>query len=264
MSEISNLAFVHPNAKIGKDVTIAPFAYIDDNVEIGDGCEIKSYASILSGARLGKEVTVYQGAVISATPQDFRWKGEPSYVIIADKSVIREHVIINRGIRNESATKIGHNTFVMAQTHIGHDSEIGDFCVLGNSVKIAGDVKIGSYCILSSGALVHEGFELAEWVLIKGGCRVNNNVPPYVIMAHNPITYYSVNAFVLEKGGKSAETIDNIAKAYRHLYQSHTSAFNALQRISADVEDCKEKKAIMGFIRDHNYKIVALPVDTDD
>lgn len=264
MSEISNMAYVHPNAKIGKDVTIFPFAYIDDNVEIGDGCIIRGHASILAGSRLGKNVKVYEGAVIAATPQDFRWKGDDSMVMIADDSVIREHVIINRSVHKDGVTKVGSHTFVMAQTHIGHDSQIGDYCVLGNSVKIAGNVKIGNYCILSSSALVHENCELAEWVLIKGGCRVNSHVPPYVIMAHNPITYYGVNAWVLEKGGKSAETIENIAKAYRHIYQSHTSAFNAIQRIAADIEDCKEKNAIMGFIRDNNYKIVALPIETDD
>jgi len=264
MSEISNMAFVHPNAKIGKDVVIQPFAYIDDNVEIGDRCLIRAHANILSGARIGKNVKVYEGAVISATPQDFRWKGEDSFVTIADDSVIREHVIINRGIEKGSATEIGHHTFIMAQTHIGHDSKIGDYCVLGNSVKIAGNVKIGSFCILSSSALVHENCELAEWVMIKGGCRVNSHVPPYVIMAHNPIVYYGVNAWILAKAGKSQETIDNIAKAYRHVYQSHTSAFNAVQRIGADVEDCKEKNAIIGFIRDKNYRIVALPLDIED
>ncbi len=263
MNQISSQAHISPNAKIGQNVTIHPFAYIDDNVVIGDNCEIMSYASILSGARLGKNVKVFQGAIVSATPQDFRWKGEESFVEIADNTVIREQVIINRGIRKDSCTSIGHDSFILAQTHIGHDTKVGDYCVLGNSVKIAGDVTIGSYCILSSGVIVHEKNELAEWVLIKGGCRVNSNVPPYVIMAHNPISYYGVNAYILQKAGKTNDTIENIAKAYRHIYQSHTSAFNALQRIAADIEDSKEKHAIVGFIKDHNYKIVALPAEVD-
>ena len=103
----------------------------------------------------------------------------------------------------------------MAQSHIGHDSSIGDHCVIGNAVKIAGDCKIDNYSILSSNVLVHEKCEIGQWALIKGGCRVNNNVPPVVIMAHNPISYFGVNAFILRRANKSEELIDEIAKCYR-------------------------------------------------
>lgn len=264
MKQISNLAFVHPDAKIADNVTIDPFAYIEGDVEIGEGCHIHPHVSILNGSRVGKNNSIHEGAVIGAKPQDFRWKGESSMVVIGDNNTIREQVIINRSIREGQATKVGNNTFILAQTHIGHDSEICDRCVLGNSVKIAGDVKIGSHSILSSSAIVHEGMEVAEWVLIKGGCRVTCDVPPYVIMAHNPISYYGVNAFVLRRGGKSEDTIDNIAKSYRHVYQCNTSAFNAVRRIIEDIPECKERKAIVGFIKDHNYKVAALPLDIDD
>ena len=102
--------------------------------------------------------------------------------------------------------------------------------------------------ILSSNALVHENCDIAEWVLIKGGCRVNNNVPPFTIMAHNPIEYYGVNAYILRKGKKSEATIDDIAKCYRHIYQSQTSPFNALKRIETDVDPSTERDEILKFI----------------
>lgn len=264
MNNISHLAFVHPDAKIGDNVTIAPFVYIEEDVEIGDGCTIYSHTSILNGSRIGRDNRIYEGCIIAATPQDFRWKGEDSLVIIGDSNTIREHVIINRSIHKGGATKIGSHSFIMAQSHIGHDSEVCDRCVLGNAVKIAGDVKIGSNSILSSNALVHEGIEIAEWVLVKGGCRVNCDVPPYVIMAHNPISYYGVNAFVLRRGGKSENTIDDIAKSYRHVYQCSTSAFNAVRRILDDIPESKERNAIVGFIKDHDYKVAALPLELDD
>ena len=258
MSEISKLAFVHPEAKIGENVTISAFAYIDRNVEIGDGCTIHPHVSILSGSRIGKNCQFYDGCIIAATPQDFRWKGEDSYVIIGDNNCIREHVIINRSIHKDGATRIGSNTFVMAQSHIAHDSEIGDYCVIGNSVKIAGQVKIGNYTILSSAALVHEKCEVGEWVLIKGGCRVNSNVPPFVVMAHNPIEYFGVNAYILREGNYSEDQIDEIAKCYRHIYQSGTSVFNALRRIDADVAPSAERTAVVDFIEGHHHKLAGL------
>lgn len=261
MFKISPLAFVHPNAKIGDNVTINAFAYIDDNVEIGEGCEIGPHVSIRSGARIGKNNKFYDGCIISATPQDFRWKGEESFVEIGDNNCIREHVIINRSIYPGRATKIGSNSFIMAQTHIAHDSIIGDYVVLGNAVKIAGSCKIGNYTILSSSAIVHENCDVAEWVLIKGGCRVNSNVPPYTIMAHNPIEYFGVNAYILRKAKFTEDTIDEIAKSYRHIYQSQTSPFNAVKRIMSDVAEGKEKEAIINFVKGHNYMLAALPME---
>lgn len=147
----------------------------------------------------------------------------------------------------------------MAQSHIGHDSIVGDYVVIGNAAKIAGACKIGNYTILSSNALVHENCDIAEWVLIKGGCRVNNNVPPFTIMAHNPIEYYGVNAYILRKGKKSEATIDDIAKCYRHIYQSQTSPFNALKRIETDVDPSTERDEILKFIKKHDYRLAALP-----
>lgn len=261
MSTISPLAFVHPEAKIGKDVTIHAFAYIDKGVEIGDGCEIRAHVSILEGAIVGNNNKFYEGCIIAATPQDFRWKGEQSYVRIGDNNIIREHVIINRSIYKDESTVIGNHSFIMAQTHVGHDSQIGNYVVLGNSVKVAGSVKIGDFSILSSCSLVHERCEIGKWVLIKGGCRVNSNVPPYVVMAHNPISYFGVNAFILRKGKFSDDTIDNISKCYRHLYQSYTSTFNALRRIEVDVDPSPERDAIVQFVRNHKYKIAAIQMD---
>lgn len=261
MTNISPFAYVHPGAKIGENVIIHPFAYIDDNVVIGDGCIIRPHVSILSGARIGKNNKIFEGCTISATPQDFLWKGDDSLVEIGDNNTIRENVIINRSIFKDKSTKIGNNSFIMAQTHIGHDSIIGNYCVLGNAVKIAGSVKVGNYSILSSNSLVHENCEVGEWVFIKGGCRVNNHVPPFVVMAHNPIEYYGINAFVLRKGNKSDDIINDIAKCYRHLYQHKTSAFNAICRIENDVNPCKERDQIISFVREHNYKLAALPAE---
>lgn len=262
-NNISNLAHVDPAAKLGDNVTIHPFAFIDADVEIGDGCEIMPYTSVIRGTRMGKDNKVYQGSIIGADPQDFRWKGEKTFCFIGDNNVIREHVIINRGIDPERGTRIANDSFIMADTHIGHDSSISDHCVLGNGVTIAGDAQVGKCTILSSGVMLHENSRVGDWVLIKGGCRITGNVPPFVIMAHNPASYFGVNAVILRKGGFTEDHIDDIAKAYRHIYQTGTSVFNALRRIEADVTPGPIRDSITGFIRDVDLRIVAIPRDLE-
>lgn len=260
---ISPLAHVDPSAKLGKNVTIHPFAYIDANVEIGDDCEIMPYASIINGTRLGKNNKIYQYSIIGADPQDFRWKKQASYCSIGDNNVIRENVIINRGFNSEKGTTIGNDCFIMAAVHIGHDTVIEGKSVLGNSVVIAGETRVGKCCILSSSVMLHENSHVGDWVLIKGGCRISGNVPPFVIMAHNPASYFGVNAFVLRKHGYSEEQIDNIAKAYRHVYQTGTSVFNAMKRIEADIDPNDERQKILDFIVESKLKLVAIPRDLE-
>ncbi|MDE6371107.1 MAG: acyl-ACP--UDP-N-acetylglucosamine O-acyltransferase [Duncaniella sp.] len=262
---ISDKAHIDPSAKIGEGVTIHPFAFIDKDVEIGDGCTILPFASICRGTRMGRNCRVYQGAVVGADPQDFRWKGGFTYCYIGDNVVIRENVIINRGIESEGGTRIGSDSFLMANSHVGHDSHLEGHIVLGNNVSVAGDVEIGAGSILSSSVVVHENSKIGEWVLIKGGCRITGNVPPFCIMAHNPTSYFGVNAFLLRKhGGLSEERIDDIAKCYRHLYQTGTSVFNALKRIQADVDASPERDKITDFIERVNLKIVAVPKDLEN
>ena len=164
---ISPLAHVDPSAKIGKDVTIHPFAFIDANVEIGDGCEIMPYTSIINGTRMGRNNKVYQGSIIGADPQDFRWKGDQTYCFIGENNTIREHVIINRGIKTEGGTRIGNDCFIMAKSHIGHDSELKGRSVIGNGVAIAGDAVIDECTILSSGVIVHEKHMSANGCSLK-------------------------------------------------------------------------------------------------
>lgn len=255
---ISQLAYVDPAAKLGKNVKVHPFAFIDANVEIGDNCEIMPYASIMHGTRMGNDCKVYQGAIVGADPQDFRWKGTETFCYIGNEVVIREHVIINRGIYSQGGTRIGDKCFIMAEAHIGHDTHVVGKNVLGNGATVAGDAVIGEGSILSSNAIVNEKVSIGRYALLKGGTRVSSNVPPFVIIAHNPATYYGVNAIVMRKGGDFTEDdIDVAAKAYRHIYQCSTTVFNAIKRIEADIDPCQVRDEIIDFIRDHNLKIVA-------
>ncbi len=152
----------------------------------------------------------------------------------------------------------------MGDSHIGHDSHVASKCVIGNSVTIAGDVDIDTGTIISSSAVIHERSRIGKFVLVKGGTRISGNVPPFVIMAHNPVTYYGVNSIVMSKhAGFTEEQIDDIAKAYRQIYQSQTSVFNALKRIEADIADSPVRAEILSFIRDVNLKLAGDRFDAE-
>ncbi len=261
---ISPLAYVDPSAKLGKNVKVHPFAYIDANTTIGDGCEIMPYASIVHGTVLAHDVKVYQGAIVGADPQDFRWDGCESFCHVGENTVIREHVIINRSIVAGEATSIGAHCLICPNSHIGHDSKVDDYCVIGNNVSIAGNVQIDTCTILSSGVIVHEKCRVGKYALVKGGTRISLNVPPYAIMAHNPVTFYGVNSYIMGKyAGFTEETVDNAAKAFRHIYQSHTSMFNALKRIETDIPTCAVCSDILEFVRASDMKIAGIHSDID-
>lgn len=256
---ISPQASVSPNAKLGKNVIIHPFVVIQDDVEIGDNTEIMSFTTIVSGTRIGSDNKIYEGCVIGADPQDFRWKGEKTRCEIGNNNTIREHVIINRSIRPDRATKIGDNVFIMAQSHIGHDSLVKGRCVIGNGCSLAGDTEVGECTILSSRVILHEGAKVGDWALVKGGCRINAAVPPFAIMAHNPAEFFGVNAYIMRKQGMTEDDIDTAAKCFRHLYQTQTSVFNALKRIAADVEPNPVRDKITDFITSVNNRLVGIP-----
>lgn len=260
-NNISPLAFVHPEAKIGQNVTIGAFVYIDANVTIGDDTVIHSHTSILNGTVIGRGNRIYEGCIIGATPQDFRWKGEASGVTIGDGNVLREQVIVNRSIHLGKSTRIGNENHIMAQVHISHDAWITNQCILGNGCQIAGDVKVSHCTVLSSNVIVYEGRHIGPWVLVKGGCRVTGNIPPYVIMAHNPIQYFGVNAVLMARGQKPQEVIDEVAKCYRHVYQSNTALFNALLRIQEDTKPGRERDSIINFIKDHDFQLAGTNIE---
>ena len=260
---ISPLAYVDSAARLGNNVTVHPFAYIDADTEIGDDCVIMPYASIIAGTRMGRNNKVYQGAIVGADPQDFRWKGDKTFCFIEDNNVIRENVIINRGISSDGATRIGNDNFIMAKSHIGHDCHIKGNCVVGNGVTFGGNVEVDEHVILSSNSIMHEGTRIGKWSMVKGGCRISGNVPPFVIVAHNPVRYYGVNAYVMRKQGFTDEEIDDIAKAYRHIYQSGSSVFNALKRVESDVNPGRLRDEIINFVRGNNLQIVATQVELE-
>lgn len=253
---ISPLAYVDPSAKIGSNVTVHPFAYIDKNVEIGDNNVIMPYASIMSGARIGNGNTIYQGAVIAAVPQDFAYTGEDTIARIGDDNVIRENAVIIRGTHTGHETKVGNGNFIMTGARLSHDVEVGNRCIIGNGSQVSGNCQIFDCAILTSNVLMQGNTRLGSYSLVQGGCRFVKDIPPFIVAAHEPITFYSINTKVLEHSGYSETLIKHIAQAYRILYKVNTSQEDALLRIKEQIPMSPEVQNILDFVESSKLGII--------
>ncbi len=253
---VQEMSFIHPEAKIGANVEIGPFVYIDKNVEIGDGCLIMAHATILSGARIGKNVRVFPNAVISAIPQDLKFRGEETTAVVGDNTTVRECVTINRGTASKGTTIVGSNCLLMAYSHIAHDCKLGNNIIIGNASQIAGEVVIDDWAILSGGILVHQFSRIGAHVIVQGGSRVGKDVPPYVTAGRDPLNYVGLNIVGLRRRGFTSEQIDRIQSIYRYVYQSDLNTTQAIEKIISDVEDSDEKSLIVDFIKSSQRGII--------
>ena len=256
MNEISPLAYVNPEAKIGEGVIIHPFAYIDKNVVIGDNCVIMPNASILSGTRLGNNNQVYHNAVLGSTPQDFSYHGGDTILEIGNNNVFRENVVISRSSSSTGKSVIGDNNFIMDGVHICHDCNIADHCVIGIKSIIAGNCVIGSHAIFSSMVSMFQDTRVGEWSLVQGGCRLKKDVPPYIVTTTNPTSYYGVNVEVLKHFNVSEKIIQHIAQAYGLIFHSKVSIADALIRVVQEVPMSDEIENIISFIKSSNKGLI--------
>jgi len=252
----NNFVCINPGAKIGANVEIGPFTTIDDNVEIGDGCRIGSNVTIFSGARIGKNVTIFPGAVISAIPQDLKFRGEDTQAFIGDNTVLRECVTVNRGTAAKGRTVVGSNCLIMAYSHVSHDCIVGNNVIISNATQLAGEVEVDDFAVIGGGSLVHQFCHIGAHVMLQGGALVNKDIPPYVKAAREPISYTGINTIGLHRRGFSSEAIARIQDIYRILYASGLNVTEAIARIEAEMEPTAERDFILSFIRNSQRGII--------
>ncbi len=231
MNSVSSLAFVHPEAVLGDNVVVEPFAYVDRNTEIGDGSRVMTHATVLSGARIGKDCTIFPHATISGIPQDLKFQGEETTAIIGDNTTIRECATVNRGTASKGFTKVGNDCLIMAYSHVAHDCVINDSVILGNSTQLAGEVEIDDFAIVSGGTLIHQFSRIGAHVMIQGGSKIPKDIPPYVMVGREPIIFVGLNVVGLRRRGFTSERINSIQEVYRYLYQSGYNITQAVERI---------------------------------
>jgi len=246
---IHKLTNIHPEAKIGANVTIESFTTIYENVEIGEGTWIGSNVTIMSGARIGKNCRIFPGAVISAIPQDLKFEGEETTAEIGDNTTIRECVTVNRGTKDKHKTVIGQNCLIMAYVHVAHDCALGNHCILSNAVQLAGHVEVDDYALLAGTSAVHQFVKIGKYAMIPGGALVRKDVPPYLLPAGNPLAYRGLNNIGLQRRGFSPEQIGQIRKVYEYIFLKGMNTTQAVTYIEANVEKTTEVLEILNFIK---------------
>ena len=246
---MSQLSYIHPEAKVGSGVTIEPFSTVYKNTVIGDGTWIGPNVSIMEGARIGKNCKIFPGAVISAIPQDLKFGGESTTAEIGDNTIIRECVTVNRGTKDKNKTAIGKNCLIMAYVHVAHDCILGDNIIMANSVNLAGHVEIEDYAILEGLVAVQQFVKIGAHSFVAGGSLVRKNVPPFVKAAREPLSYVGINAVGLRRRGFSNETILEIEDMYRTIYIRGYNVANALNVVEQEAPASKEKDHIVKFIQ---------------
>ena len=244
----NKLSNISPKAKIGKGVKIESFVNISEDVEIGDGSWIGPNVTIMDGARIGKNCKIFPGAVISAIPQDLKFEGEKSIVIIGNNTTVREFATINRATNYSGVTSVGDNCLIMAYVHIAHDCQIANNVILVNSVQLGGHVEIDEHAIIGGISAVHQFVKIGSYTMISGGSLVRKDIPPYIKVAKEPLSYVGVNSIGLSRKGFSEEKILEIQNVYRNIFQSNLNYTQALENIKNNFNSNKEIKNIIQFM----------------
>lgn len=243
------LANVHPEAKIGNNVIIEPYATVQKDVAIDDNSWIGPGAIIWDGARLGKNVKVFPGASVSSIPQDLKFAGEKTETFIGDNTVIRESVTISRGTTDKFKTVIGKNCLLMAYVHVAHDCIIGNNCVLVNTVQVAGHVTIEDWAIVGGASALHQFVKVGAHVMLSGGSLVRKDVPPFTKAAREPLAYAGVNTIGLRRRGFTSEKIAEIQEIYRYMFLKGMNNTKAIELVEREVPQSQERDYILEFIR---------------
>ena len=221
MAEIHPTAIVLPGAKLADDARIGAWSMIGDSVEIGTGTTVAEHVVIRGRTRIGRDNRIYQFNSIGEAPQDKKYAGEPTELVIGDGNTIREFCTLNTGTaQDRGVTSIGDRNWIMAYVHIAHDCDVGSDTVLANGVTLAGHVQVGDFAILGGFTAVHQFCRIGAHCMLGGGSIVLADVPPYVMANGNSAVPRGINAEGLKRRGFPADAIAAIRRAYKTLYKS--------------------------------------------
>ncbi|HET7065438.1 MAG TPA: acyl-ACP--UDP-N-acetylglucosamine O-acyltransferase [Rudaea sp.] len=250
-------AQIAPGVKLGADVEIGAYSVIAADVEIGDGTVLGPHVVVGGPTRIGRGNHIHAFASIGGDPQDKKFEGERSELVIGDRNRIREFVTINRGTgQGGGATRIGNDNWIMAYVHIAHDCQVGSHTVFSNNATLAGHVVIGDHVILSGFSGVHQFCRIGEHAFIGMGCLVNGDVPPFVIMANEYGRPRGINTEGLKRRGFSSERIAGIRRAYKVLYMSGLQLSEAREELARIAAESPDVATMIEFLQQAQRPIV--------
>jgi UDP-N-acetylglucosamine acyltransferase len=256
MPNIHPTALVDKKAQIAEDVTIGPFSIVEPDVVIGNGSSIASHVLLANGARIGANCNIHKGTVVATFPQDLKFKGEESLLIIDEGTTVREFCTLNRGTRESGLSRVGKDCLLMAYAHVAHDCVVGDHVILANGVQLGGHVHIGDWAIIGGFTPIHQFCKVGCHAMVGGGFRVVQDVPPYITVAGEPLQFAGLNSIGLRRRGFAPSTISLLKKAYKLIYRSHLNTTKALQRIRDEIELVAEIQEVIDFIESSERGII--------
>lgn len=232
-------AIIDPSATLGDGVSVGPWSIIGPDVEIGAGTQIESHVIIKGPTIIGRENHIFQFSSIGESTPDLKYKGELTHLVIGDHNVIREGVTIHRGtVQDRGETTIGHHNLLMAYVHVGHDSVVGDHCILVNNASLAGHVHVGDWAILGGYTLVHQFCKIGQHCFTGMGSAIGKDVPAFVMVNGNPAAAKSINSEGLRRRGYTKEEIAAINKSFKLVYRRGLTVDEAVKELQQLAESC--------------------------
>ncbi|MCX7033449.1 MAG: acyl-ACP--UDP-N-acetylglucosamine O-acyltransferase [Arenimonas sp.] len=243
-------AQIDPGARLGANVSVGAFVVIGPDVEIGDGTRIDAHCVITGPTRIGRDNHFHPHAAIGGDPQDKKFTGERTELVIGDRNSVREFTTINRGTGDGGGiTRIGNDNWILAYAHVAHDCQVGNHCVFSNNATLAGHVEVGDYVILSGFAGIHQFCSIGSHAFIGMGALVNGDVPPYLMVAAEGYSRpRGINAEGLKRRGFDAARIAAIKRAYRALYMSGAPMAAAREQLAPVAAESEDVRLMLEFI----------------
>jgi UDP-N-acetylglucosamine acyltransferase len=241
---------VHPTAEIGLDVEIGPFTYIGPNCRVGDRCRLHNNVTIVANTVLGEENEVFPAAVLGGVPQDKKYEGEDSWVIIGNSNTIRECVTINGGTKlGGGITRLGNHNLIMASCHIAHDCILEDYITMANNVLLGGHVMVEHHASFGGLAAVHHFVTVGQYAFVGGLARVTQDLPPFMLVEGNPVRVWSINKVGLKRQGIIPESMRALKEAHRLIFRARGPRNEALKKVLDMYPEVPEVRALVEFLQ---------------
>ena len=242
-------AIVPPEAEIADGVSIGAYSIIGEKVRIASGTRIGPHVVITGRTRIGKDNNIFQFCSLGEIPQDKKYAGEDTELVIGDNNTIREFCTFNLGTaQGGGVTRIGNDNWIMAYVHLAHDCVIGNHTILANNAALAGHVTVGDHAILGGFALIHQFCEIGEHAFVSFASHVNQSIPPYVTVAGEKASVKGINTEGLKRRGFTPEQVQNVRRAYRTLYRSGLTLDEAREALSEMAEQATEIRLLVDFL----------------
>ena len=248
-NKIDKTAIISEGAELADDVEVGPFTVIGPKVKIGSSVKIANSCLIDGTTTIGNGCKIYSGAVIGSIPQDLKYDGEDTKLVIGENNIIREYTTINIGTIETGITKVGSNNLIMAYSHIAHDCTIGDNCVLANAATLAGHVKIEDKAVIGGLVAIHQFTTVGKLSIIGGCSKVVQDIPPFATCDGHPARVYGLNLVGLKRAQASSRTLADLKTAFKYLFFSGLNKVNAVQRIQSTLFQSPEIIYLIDFIR---------------